>query len=90
MFNLNFKNYAVKSKDGSSIVDKSKKSVSGGSASESEGKREAVTQTIKVVKTESDVNVNETHDTTPVQSEVSIKIIKTVPGHRVFFYFLKI
>jgi hypothetical protein len=98
--------FGAKSKDGD--VDKSKKSVSGGSTTSDTEKREPTQQTIKV---QASTNVNNTTNNKKVepvqaapqketpkasptqtttsnttQTKPSVKIVETVPGHKVSFF----
>jgi hypothetical protein len=99
---FNFKNFLAKVNDGTDrIVDKSKRSVSGGSgASDSEGKREIQQQRIsKTSIINQEASHVETHQAveTPVptqahdvetevaNSKTSIKVIQTIAGHKVIF-----
>lgn len=80
--------FGAKSRDGD--VDKSKRSVSGGSASESDRREQPKEQTIKVNKT---AKPQETHTQTHTQTQAeqpksapaspSVKVITSIPGNRV-------
>ena len=82
--------FGAKSRDGD--VDKSKRSVSGGSASESDRREQPKEQTIKVNKT-AKPQETQTHTQTQTQTQVeqpkstpaspSVKVITSIPGNRV-------
>ena len=94
--------FGAKSRDGD--VDKSKRSVSGGSASESDRREQPKEQTIKVNKTAKPQEA-QTPTQTQTQTQVeqpkstpatpSVKVITSIPGNRVrnisiFNFFFKI
>jgi hypothetical protein len=81
--------FGAKSRDGSD-VDKSKRSVSGGSTASDSERREPKEQTIKVAKTaqaaETQQKVQETKsEVTPTTP--SVKVISSIPGNRVSIIF---
>ena len=86
--------FGAKSRDGD--VDKSKRSVSGGSASESDRREQPKEQTIKVNKTAKPQETHtQTHTQTQTQTQTqaeqpksapaspSVKVITSIPGNRV-------
>lgn len=84
--------FGAKSRDGD--VDKSKRSVSGGSASESDRREQPKEQTIKVNKTAKPQETHtQTHTQTQSQTQAeqpksapaspSVKVITSIPGNRV-------
>jgi hypothetical protein len=83
--------FGAKSRDGD--VDKSKRSVSGGSASESDRREQPKEQTIKVNKTakpqetaspqKQEAQTQQKTETKPAPTSPSVKVITSIPGNRV-------